>query len=215
VLAALKRQTWPEGPDGPGTWPEVFQDSRHWCFLTLTPGTAPLKALVEAFLESWQMGSTDPERVKHQNGWIELLQDGEATLADLLDATERRYKELYRTNPLAFFLYVDQGEELYARADDRHQKLFSEVMAQGISDPRLYTLMSIRSDFLGELQNDESLFKVHRKIDVPPLREEDLGSVVSRPAALLNAHFETDRLAGDIARRAAEEAGKRLSWYVR
>ena len=61
--------------------------------------------------------------------------------------------------------------------------------------------MSMRSDFLGELQNDEPLFDAHRQIDVPPLREAQLREVVSRPAALLGARFETDRLADDIARR--------------
>jgi len=33
-----------------------------------------------------------------------------ARLRDLLDATERRYKELDRSKPPAFLLYVDQGE---------------------------------------------------------------------------------------------------------
>ena len=162
VLAALKRQAWPEGADTRPRWPDVFQDSRHWCFLTFKPGTEPLKALVEAFLDTWQLGSTDPERVKQQNGWIELLRDGKAMLRDLLDATERRYKELDRTEPPAFLLYVDQGEELYVRAEERQRRRFSEVIAQGIADPRLYTLMSMRSDFLGELQKDEPLYKVHR-----------------------------------------------------
>ena len=49
ALAALKRQAWPERVGAPGTWPQVFQDSRSWCFLTLKPGTGPLKALVELF----------------------------------------------------------------------------------------------------------------------------------------------------------------------
>jgi hypothetical protein len=35
--------------------------------------------------------------VKQQNGWIELLRDGKAMIRDLLDATERRYKELDQT----------------------------------------------------------------------------------------------------------------------
>ena len=48
VLAALKRQAWPEEAGAPNAWPAVFQDSRQWCFLTLKPGTEPIKALVES-----------------------------------------------------------------------------------------------------------------------------------------------------------------------
>jgi hypothetical protein len=102
VQAALKRQAWPENADITSEWPHAFRESRHWCFLTLKPGTEPLKALVEEFLDTWQLGSTDPERVRQQNGWIKMLRDGKAMLRDLLDATERRYKELDRTEPLRF-----------------------------------------------------------------------------------------------------------------
>jgi formylglycine-generating enzyme required for sulfatase activity len=206
VLAALKRQAWPEGAAAPGAWPQAFQESRRWCFLTLKPGTEPLKALVELFIDTWQLGSTDPERVKRQNGWIELLRDGKAMMSDLLDATERRYKELDQTKPPAFLLYVDQGEELYVRAEARQRQRFSEVIAQGVADPRLYILMSMRADFLGELQKDEPLYKVHRKIDVPPLRKAELREVVSRPAELLSARFETDGLVDIITRRTAEDS---------
>jgi formylglycine-generating enzyme required for sulfatase activity len=208
VLAALKRQAWPEGAGAAGAWPQAFQESRRWCFLTLKPGTEPLKALVESFLDTWQLGSTDPERVKQQNGWIELLRDGKAMLRDLLDATERRYKELDRTKPPAFLLYIDQGEELYVRAEERQGQRFSEVIAQGIADPRLYTLMSMRTDFLGELQRDEPLYSVHEQINVPPLRETELREVVSRPAELLSARFETAGLADNITRRTAEDSVK-------
>jgi Novel STAND NTPase 1/Sulfatase-modifying factor enzyme 1/TIR domain len=208
ILAALKRQAWPEGVDKTPEWPHAFQESRRWCFLTLKPGTEPLKALVESFLDTWQLGATDPERVKQQNGWIELLRDGKAMLRDLLDATERRYKELDRAQPPAFLLYIDQGEELYVRAEEQQRRRFSEVIAQGAGDPRLYMLMSMRTDFLGELQKDEPLFKVHCKIDVPPLREAELRKVVSRPAELLSARFETDSLVEIITRRTAEDSVK-------
>jgi hypothetical protein len=208
VLAALKRQAWPERIDRAPEWPHAFQKSRRWCFLALKPGTEPLKALVETFLDTWQFGATHPERVKRQNDWIELLRDGKAILRDLLDATERRYKELDQTKPPAFLLYVDQGEQLYVRAEERQRRRFSQVLAQGAGDPRLYMLMSMRADFLGGLQKDEPLFKVHRKIDVPPLREAELREVVSRPAELLSARFETAGLADIITRRTAEDSVK-------
>jgi formylglycine-generating enzyme required for sulfatase activity len=208
VLAALKRQAWPEGAGGPGAWPQAFQESRRWCFITFKPGTTPLRALVESFLDTWQLGATDPERVRQQNGWIELLRDGKGALRDLLDATERRYKELDWTKPPAFLLYVDQGEELYVRAEESHRHRFSEVIAQGVADPRLYILMSMRADFLGELQKDEPLYKVRRQIDVPPLREAELRGVVSRPAELLSARFETTELVDIITRRTVEDSVK-------
>jgi formylglycine-generating enzyme required for sulfatase activity len=208
VLAALKRQAWPEGADITPEWPHAFRESRRWCFLTLKPGTEPLKALVEGFLDTWRLGSTDPERVKQQNGWIELLRDGKALVRDLLDASERRYKELDRTEPPAFLLYIDQGEELYVRAEERQHRRFSEVIAQGVADPRLYALMSMRSDFLGELQKDEPLYKVRLQIDVPPLREPELREVVSRPAELLSARFDTAGLVNIITRRTIEDSVK-------
>jgi len=63
VLAALKRQAWPEEAATPGAWPQVFRDSRRWCFLTLKPRTEPLKALVEIFVDTWGFDATDPDEV--------------------------------------------------------------------------------------------------------------------------------------------------------
>jgi hypothetical protein len=68
--------------------------------------------------------------------------------------------------------------------------------------------MSIRSDFLGHLQNDAPLFNARRQIDVPPLREAELREVVSRPASLLSARFETEALIDVITRRTAEDSMK-------
>jgi len=136
------------------------------------------------------------------------LRDGKATLPDLVDVTERRRKELDQPKPPAFFLYVDQGEELYVRAEEHQRRRFSELLAQALSDPRLRAMMSLRSDFLGHLQNDEQLFKARQQIDVPPLREGELREIVSRPAELLAARFENDRLVDIITRRTAEDSIK-------
>ena len=69
---------------------------------------------------------------KQQNGWIELLRDGKAGVADLIDATVRRRKELKEPEPDGFLLYVDQGEELYIRAEEGQRRRFSELLAQAL-----------------------------------------------------------------------------------
>ena len=208
VLAALLRQGWPEQVKDAPPWPSLFDRSRHWCFLTLRPGTDPLKALVAPFLDTWQYGATNPKRVAEQNEWIEVLRDGKATLPDLLDATEKRYRELAQPSPPAFFLYIDQGEELYVRGEKPQRRRFSEIVATGLADPRLRALMSLRADFFGQLQKDEPLYGAHRQINLPPLREAELNEIVRNPARLLSARFQTDTLAADIARRAAEESAE-------
>jgi formylglycine-generating enzyme required for sulfatase activity len=208
VLAALKRQAWPEYAGAPPAWPPAFRGSRQWCFLTLRPGTDPIRALVEPFLQTWQYDTTDPGWEERRSGWIDRLLDDKATLPGLLDATERRYAELGQPHPPAFFLYVDQGEELYVRAEERRQRRFSELTAAALGDPRLRVMMSMRSDFLGRLQNDAPLFNARRQIDVPPLREDALREVVSRPSELLSAPFETAGLIDIITRRTAEDSIK-------
>jgi len=206
VLAALKRQAWPDHTRVSDAWPAVFQNSRQWCFLTLKPGADPLKALVDCFLDAWQFDATDPKRAERLRGWIDELLHGKAKLSDLIDATERRRVELGQPKPPAFLLYVDQGEELYARAAEPERRRFSELLAGALADPRLRAIMSMRSDFYGSLQRDKPLFSARLQIDVPPLGEEELRSVVSRPAQLLGARFESERLVDIIAQRAGEDS---------
>jgi formylglycine-generating enzyme required for sulfatase activity len=208
VLAALVRQAWPETVGTTAPWPAVFQDSRRWCVLTMRPGTEPVAALVEAFLETWQLDRTSTEWPARRADWIEKLVSGTLTLRDLLDQTKRRYTELKFPEPASFLIYVDQGEELYVRSEATQRRRFSELLKQVISDQRIHAMMSMRSDFLGELQKDEPLYTAHRQINVPPMRRDALFELVSKPAELLSARFETATLAGDIASRAAIESTK-------
>jgi formylglycine-generating enzyme required for sulfatase activity len=208
VIGALARQGWPDDAVEAGPWPPAFANSRQWCFLTVRPGAEPVKALVDSFIRTWRYDATDPAWEERRSGWIERLIARKATLPGLLDATERRHEELGQPKPPAFFLYLDQGEELYVRAEERQGRRFSEVLAQGVGDPRLRAMMSMRTDFFGHLQKDEPLYEAHQQINVPPLREAQLNEIVSMPADLLGARFESETLAGDIASRTANESTK-------
>jgi hypothetical protein len=206
VLAALKRQACPEEAEVSEPWPHLFEHSRRWCFLTLQPGAEPLKSLVDPFLQTWQFDPTDPRRETRRTEWFNSLRDDTATISSLLDATEGRLQQFGLPKPPKFLLYINQGEELYVRSEERQRRRFSQVLASGLSDNRLIAFMSLRADFLGELQKDEPLYNVHDKIDVPSLREAELRRVVSRPAELLSAKFEPPELVEIITRRTAEDS---------
>jgi hypothetical protein len=199
----------PDTAEAQGAWPLAFGESRRWCFLTLKPGTEPVRALVAPFLWIWQLDPLDPKRAELLSDWVTKLLDGKVALRDLLDATQARYRdELNQPEPPAFLLYIDQGEELFVRSDEHERHRFSEILAHGLPDPRLRAMMSMRADFFGELQKDEALYAAHRLINVPPLREAQLREVVSKPAALLSARFEDPGLADSLAQRTAEESAK-------
>ena len=207
AIAALMRQAWPETVKAPNAWPSTFDTSRRWCFLKLKPGAEPVRSLVEPFLWRWQFDAVDPRRAELQSSWANKLLDGKVTLRDLLDATQARYHdELHQPEPPVFLIYIDQGEELYVHAEERQRRRFSEILAQDLCDARLRAMMSLRSDFFGDLQKDEPLYGTHRLVNVPPLRESQLLEVVTQPAALLSARFEPGALAAEIAQRTAEES---------
>ena len=195
VLAALKRQAWPEeagarmrGRGVPGQPPMVLS-------CRSSPEPIRSRRWSKSFLDTWQFAATDPERVKQQNGWIELLRDGKATLA----RSDRRHRAPPQGTRSAQAAGASFSTSIRARSfmcapRSSQRRRFSELLAQALPDPRLRAMMSMRSDFLGHLQNDKPLFKARQQIDVPPLREEELREVVSRPAQLLSARFETERL---------------------
>jgi hypothetical protein len=125
-----------------------------------------------------------------------------------VDQTDRRHAELQRPRPETFFVYVDQGEELYVRAGKDHRLRFSQLIAEGLRDSRVRALMSLRSDFFGELQKDSPLYDAHQLISIPPLREPHLREIVEQPSILLAARFENEELPVILARRTAEESAE-------
>ena len=64
--------------------------------------------------------------------------------------------------PERVLIYLDQGEELYTRAAPTDARRFSEVLAEGLNDQRLFAFASLRADYFDRFQADEALFKQPR-----------------------------------------------------
>jgi len=202
AIASLRSQVWAGDPDR--VWPAELEASRSWLPITITPGEAPLKELAYGFVRTWARGG---EAEREARTWADLLTTGSG-IADLIRSTADEIQ--CRTNdppPRRYLLYVDQGEELYARSDDKQAKRFSELLSDAVDRSEVTVLASLRSDYYGCLQADEPLFAASERIDVPPLNQAELEFVIRRPATTLGARFETEEVIPMIAASAAQEPG--------
>ena len=207
VIGALKRQRWP-GAKQP--WPDALKDSRAWAYLAMKPGEDPVAALASEFAALWFADATDPQRVARRNEWTKLLREGGAGFADLIETTDKRFRdELALTPPPRLFLYIDQGEELYARAPAPERKRFSEIIAEGLrkQPQRLIVMTSQRADYFGELQANAALFNLTEVISVPPLDTDSLALVLREPARVLGVGFESDDLIRHVVKSAEDQPG--------
>ena len=155
VLTTLKSEAWAGDLGTARPWPHALQGSRNWCYLKLQPGELPIAKIAETILDTWQLDRTGTEWLQRCADWSANLFGGRLVFNDLLEQTKGRYADLQRPVPSGFFLYIDQGEELYVRADERQRRRFCELTSQAIGDGHLRGMMSLRADFFGELQKDE------------------------------------------------------------
>jgi formylglycine-generating enzyme required for sulfatase activity len=207
VIGSLKRQRWP-GRQRP--WPETLKDSRAWAYLGMKPGEDPIGALMSEFAALWFPDPTDPKRVDRRQEWAERLREGKARLADVIKASDDHLRnELSLTPPPRVFLYIDQGEELYARSPPAERRRFSEIIADGLArnPERLIVMTSQRADYYGELQANAALFRLTETIDVPPLSADNLALVLREPARVLGVGFESDDLVSHVVKSVEEQPG--------
>jgi TIR domain len=205
VIGSLKRQRWP-GVDY--SWPPALKDSRSWAFLSMRPGEDPIEALASTFASVWFADATNPDRVARRKKWAAMLKSGEAGFSDLIQTTDARFEtELGLAPPPRFFIYIDQGEELYSRVPKDRIKPFSQLIADGVSQPRLVMMTSQRSDYYGALQANDTLFPLTERIDVPPLGPEALKAVLREPARVLGVELESDDLIEKLVGSAESQPG--------
>jgi hypothetical protein len=204
AIGALKRQRWPG--DGSADWPRELGDSRAWAYLTMKPGDKPMRALAGAFTSLWFEDPTDPTRLQRTDEWEARLND-KGRISELIDASAARFRQLGIEPPRRILLYVDQGEELYSRTSKDDARGFSRTLAEGLKDERLVAMTSLRSDYYGHLQANESLFQATERIDVPPLGAREYEAVLREPARRFGVAFESEMLVEHIVGSARDQPG--------
>lgn len=202
ILSRLKSQLPPI--DGIA-WPAGLKDSRSFLQLTMRPGSDPLKELAACLVRLY--GETDAAIDKEASDWADRFRAG-SLLRDMLRlAREKITEKQGGYPPKGFILYVDQGEELYTRAPTADAHVFSRLLANATEENTFSVLMSLRSDFYQDFQNDAAIFALSEKVDVLPLSQDVLTDVIRKPAETLGARFEDNNMPTVIAAATDLESG--------
>lgn len=202
VLSRLKSQLWPVED---GVWPLGLADSRSYVTLTMQPGRNPLKELATCLVQLYEKNiiAIDEEA----SNWARRFRDG-SVLHDMLRLTRERIAEAQGGYPAKrFILYIDQGEELYTRASLKEARYFSHLLADALEEDAFNAILSVRSDFYADFQNDSKVFTMSDKMDILPLPSDVLVDVIRRPAEILGVRFEDQNIPKRIAQACEDEPG--------
>ena len=97
---------------------------------------------------------------------------------------------------------------MYTHAPKDEARVFSRLLADAAGDRDTFSvLLSLRSDFYTDFQNDSAIFDLSEKFDVLPLTRDVLIDVIRRPAEVLGARFEDANLPRLVAEATQREPG--------
>ena len=75
-------------------------------------------------------------------------------------------------------------------------------------------MTSQRADYYGELQANATLFGLTEKIDVAPLKADELALVLREPARVLGVGFESDDLVSHMVKSAEGQPARCHCWPI-
>lgn len=202
-MARLKSQAWPQAA---GNWPAGLRDSRTFLSLVLRSGEQPLKELALAFAKLYCAKSFQID--EEAAGWARRFAvDGRLHRHAAHNARDRVAEAFDAEPPKRFFLYLDQGEELYTRPNRDEARQFSALLAEAAGHDAFSVLTSLLSDYYAAFQGDHDLFAATERVDVLPMSHEVLVDVIRKPALTLGARFESDEMAPRVAEATERELG--------
>ncbi|MGA7936547.1 MAG: CHAT domain-containing protein [Kovacikia sp.] len=218
LITAVKRQALVAvaGASGSGKSSVVFAglvprlrsslSSTHWQILSFRPGSKPLDALAEAFIEFGvtsqgtllkqpSVKATD-DRSFHFSV-LELAVDLQTDPQVLCHLIDRQH----RANPgTRLLLIVDQFEELYTLCPEVDRQPFLDSLLDAVQSAPGFTLvLTLRADFYGYALSDRRLSDALQGVvyNLGPMNWEELQQAIVQPAAQMQVRLEpglTDKL---------------------
>ena len=158
-----------------GIVPRLKRDPHNWIVLSpFRPQLRPLDELAQAIATGLGVGS-------NWRQWRDAF-ESENVVRELGDLA-RDLRALHGQNEAQILLIIDQGEELFASSDTKLTGQFFHVL-NALLDERLPFLaaMSLRSDYLGRLQQETVITAPFEQFSLKPMPLERVREIIDGPA---------------------------------
>ena len=177
----------------------LYEAGSHWRVLRFNPGYRPIENLTEALVESFYGSKGDPEKLKTEaNLYYVLITKKSLGISDLIKKSESYKKE-------NILIYIDQFEELFRFTPQAKKleygdeaRIFINILVDAIKQESfpVYVALSIRSDFLGNCVNYQTLTEYINQSHylVPQMTREAYKSAILGPLALASVRINPDLL---------------------
>ncbi len=210
LFGALQRQRWPVAPgERAADWPSYLGDSRSWTYLSMKPGSNPLRELVHCLVGLWTGENNPQRRINEVDQWAGYLRH-EGSLSELLYAVRQNLEQAGHVAPWRIMLFVDRFEEIYTQARTGEGRRFAELLAAGLEDPALVVIAALGAENYGDIQRDHALFARLRVFNVTGPAADTLVAGMRRPLEMLQVAVTAPASAatGKGRDRAAPEGAK-------
>jgi hypothetical protein len=158
-----------------------------WRVAVFRPGRDPVANLFDELVSLLEpQATTALKRLKAMNEALELVGEN---IAGFVEAA----RAICRTERVeCLLLVVDQFEELLTLSDPASAQRFIErFFVDPPAGAPLRWAVTVRADFMGEVQNRADLERAFRdKVEIWPMSEAELTEAIERPARMLDVELE-------------------------
>jgi len=198
-----------------GLVPTLRREQQHfWAVLSFRPGTAPLKAIAEAF----NPRATDEGIVAYARRITEETENLRGGAPDLLGTVVQQYLQSADEKPDRLLVYVDQWEELYAQGAvtanpeaDRHREdaeRLIELLLNATQCPFVRVVGTVRADFYDPLIRDLGSILPAQQMTLTGMPRPELKRTITEPAKMVGLLFDPPALVEQILDDVGDEEGR-------
>jgi hypothetical protein len=191
-----------------GVVPRLARDPHNWIVLP------PFRPQIDPLDEMALAVATALGKSADWRKWRNAFESGD--LPEALSGMARELRAMRGQNDAQILITIDQGEELFGSADAKQAEKFFGVM-NALLDERLpfLAVMSLRSDYLGRLQQAPGLTVAFEEFSLEPMPINRVREIIEGPANIAGIIVDDAMVTAAMADAPTDDALPLLAFALR